>query len=65
MPRYPANFELSSLDGSNGFRAPGLAAGDLAGHSVASAGDVDGNSTTDFQIALSGSLTLHGSDFIL
>jgi Ca2+-binding RTX toxin-like protein len=29
------------------------------------AGDVDGDGVADFQIALSGSLTLHGSDFIL
>ena len=44
---FGANLDLSSLDGSNGFRLSGVAAGDLAGHSVASAGDVNGDGFAD------------------
>ena len=41
------NFELSGLDGSTGFKLNGVAAGDLSGASVASAGDVNGDGYDD------------------
>ncbi len=31
MPQFPANIDLSSLDGSNGFKLSGVAAGDDSG----------------------------------
>ena len=43
----PATIDLSSLDGSNGFKLSGAAAGDLAGLSVAPAGDVNGDGFAD------------------
>ncbi len=38
---------LSALDGSNGFRIDGVDAGDYSGHSVASAGDLNGDGFDD------------------
>ena len=42
-----ANIDLSTLDGTNGFRLSGEAAGDVSGCSVASAGDVNGDGFAD------------------
>ncbi len=47
MSQFPAVIALSSLNGSNGFKLSGVAAGDLSGRSVASAGDVNGDGFTD------------------
>jgi Ca2+-binding RTX toxin-like protein len=47
MAQYPANIELSSLDGSTGFKLSGVAQGDGSGWSVASAGDVNGDGFAD------------------
>jgi Ca2+-binding RTX toxin-like protein len=47
MPQYQAIFELSDLDGENGFRLDGEASGDRAGLSVASAGDFNGDGFAD------------------
>ncbi len=50
MPQYPAVIDLSSLNGSNGFKISGEAAGDYSGLSVASAGDVNGDGFADLII---------------
>ena len=42
-----ASLGLASLDGSNGFRLDGTGPGDLAGYSVSSAGDVNGDGFDD------------------
>jgi hypothetical protein len=42
--------ELSSLDGSNGFVLNGVSEGDRSGHSVSSAGDVNGDGVDDLLI---------------
>jgi hypothetical protein len=44
---FAANIELSSLDGSNGFRISGATERDFSGSSVASAGDVNGDGFDD------------------
>src|SRR5204863_3650016 len=44
---FAANIDLSSLDGSNGFKLSGVAAYDTSGYSVASAGDVNGDGFAD------------------
>jgi hypothetical protein len=44
---FPTVFELSSLDGTNGFRLDGEAAHDYSGYSVAGAGDVNGDGFAD------------------
>ena len=50
MPQYPALIQLSSLDGTNGFKINGVAADDTSGISVASAGDVNGDGFADLII---------------
>jgi Ca2+-binding RTX toxin-like protein len=45
-----AVFELSALNGKNGFQVSGAAAGDESGRSVAGAGDVNGDGFDDFII---------------
>ena len=47
MSQYPAVIELSSLDGTNGFRIDGGGFGGRSGWSVASAGDVNGDGFDD------------------
>ena len=47
MSVFPANIDLSSLNGSNGFRLSGAAPYDITGRSVASAGDVNGDGFDD------------------
>ncbi|NNG03874.1 MAG: tandem-95 repeat protein, partial [Inquilinus sp.] len=44
---FGASLDLSSLDGTNGFVVDGLAAGDLAGTTVSSAGDFNGDGIAD------------------
>ena len=43
----PAELDLDSLDGSNGFNMLGVTAGDQAGHGAAGAGDVNGDGLDD------------------
>ena len=47
MPQFPANIDLSTLDGTTGFKLSGAAAADRSGRSVASAGDVNGDGFAD------------------
>ena len=51
---FAANIDLSSLDGSNGFKLSGVAAGDQSGRSVASAGDVNGDGFADLIVGAYG-----------
>jgi hypothetical protein len=54
MGQYPANIDLSSLDGTTGFKLSGAAAGDFLGYSVASAGDVNGDGFADLIVGAYG-----------
>jgi hypothetical protein len=47
---FGAGFNLSTLNGSNGFAINGIAAGDNSGYSVSSAGDVNGDGIDDLII---------------
>ncbi|SDU32533.1 FG-GAP repeat protein [Nitrosomonas ureae] len=50
---FDAAMNLSDLDGSNGFRLNGVAAGDDSGRSVSGAGDVNGDGFDDLLIGAS------------
>ncbi|ELS00028.1 integrin alpha, partial [Gloeocapsa sp. PCC 73106] len=47
---FPAQFELSSLNGTNGFAINGINNGDRSGWSVSSAGDINGDNIDDLII---------------
>ncbi len=47
---FLANVELSALNGANGFRITGAAAGDAIGRSVASLGDINGDGLDDIAV---------------
>jgi VCBS repeat-containing protein len=47
---FAASFELSALNGANGFKLNGVAAGDESGRSVSGAGDVNGDGIDDLII---------------
>ncbi|MHC5768809.1 MAG: beta strand repeat-containing protein [Nostoc sp.] len=51
---FGASFNLSSLDGSNGFAIDGIDSGDLLGVSVSSAGDINDDGFDDLIIGASG-----------
>ena len=51
---FSATMDLSSLDGSNGFRLDGEAAVDYLGYSVSSAGDVNGDGFDDLIVGAPG-----------
>ena len=51
---FGASFNLSALNGSNGFAINGIAAYDNSGSSVSSAGDVNGDGFDDLIIGASG-----------
>ena len=51
---FDATFDLSSLNGSNGFVINGISAYDSSGRSVSSAGDVNGDGFDDLIIGASG-----------
>ena len=51
---FPPTFELSSLDGTNGFRLNGSAAGDQSGRAASNAGDVNGDGLADLLIGAPG-----------
>jgi FG-GAP repeat len=50
MPEFAPSIDLSSLNGTDGFRINGEAAGDKSGYSVSSAGDVNGDGFDDLII---------------
>ena len=66
---FPANFELSTLNGTNGFAINGVAADDLTGFRVSGAGDVNGDGKDDLIIgamwADSNGLIDAGSSYVL
>ncbi|MEO5369089.1 MAG: Ig-like domain-containing protein [Magnetococcus sp. DMHC-1] len=51
---FAASLNLSTLDGTNGFRLDGVAAADESGESVSSAGDVNGDGFADLIVGASG-----------
>lgn len=51
---FGETLDLSTIDGDNGFRIDGAAAGDLLGTTVSAAGDVNGDGYADFIVSATG-----------
>lgn len=62
---FLSDFDLSSLDGINGFRIQGVSANDVAGYSVSSAGDIDGDGLGDIVIGARSSSPGTGNSYVL
>ena len=58
-------FELSALDGTNGFRMSGLDAGDSAGVSVSDAGDINGDGYADVIIGAENANSGTGESYVV
>jgi hypothetical protein len=57
---FSATMNLSSLNGSNGFRLDGVAERDLSGESVSTAGDVNGDGFDDLIVGAPGAANPNG-----
>lgn len=62
---FPAVFELSSLDGTNGFEMNGVASSDDTGDSVALAGDINGDGFSDVIVGAPGADKFAGAAYVL
>jgi hypothetical protein len=62
---FPAAMSLGSLNGANGFRIDGVAANNFSGHSVSSAGDVNGDGYADLIIGTNPSSKYAGSSYVV
>ncbi|MEP1095878.1 MAG: putative Ig domain-containing protein [Cyclobacteriaceae bacterium] len=62
---FAPTFELSALDGSNGFNLNGVAANDYAGYSVSNAGDVNGDGVDDLIIGAHGVNSYTGASYVV
>ena len=65
---FDASFELSSLDGSNGFVLNGIDSGDFSGYSVSGAGDVNGDGFDDLIVGAPGqrfSTPIFGKSYVV
>ena len=51
---FPASFDLTTLNGSNGFTVSGLNTEDLLGNAVSAAGDINGDGLSDVLLASNG-----------
>ena len=60
-----ASLDLSTLDGSNGFRLDGIDAGDWSGHSVSTAGDVNGDGYADILVGGYGADGFTGETYVV
>ena len=65
MPQYPAVINLSSLNGSNGFKISGPAAYQYMGISVSSAGDVNGDGFADIIVSAPGNKATPGAAYVI
>jgi len=62
---FPANFELSNLNGSNGFTLKGVGESSKSGHSVSDAGDVNGDGFDDLVIGAPYSGSVVGESYVV
>lgn len=62
---FGAEFHLSEIDGTNGIRIDGIAAGDQSGNAVSGAGDVNGDGFGDLIIGAAGAAVTAGESYLV
>ena len=62
---FPAVFNLTTLNGSNGFTIPGIVTGSASGTSVSSAGDINGDTITDLVLGVPLANSSLGASYVL
>jgi Ca2+-binding RTX toxin-like protein len=62
---FGAELNLASLDGTNGFQINGVEINDFAGHSVSSAGDVNGDGIDDLLVGAFGANIVEGKAYVV
>ncbi|WP_414573653.1 beta strand repeat-containing protein [Nostoc sp. CCY 9925] len=62
---FSSSLNLSSLNGTNGFAINGIAAGDLSGGSVSSAGDINNDGFDDVIIGAIGANDFSGQSYVV
>jgi len=62
---WPASFNLSTLNGTNGFAIPGIAANAYLGYSVSTAGDINGDGKADLVLGADGVSSNSGAAYVI
>ena len=62
---FASSFDLSTLEGTTGFRLDGVAGGNRAGFCVASAGDVNGDGFDDLIVGAHGVASYTGASYVV
>lgn len=65
LAAFPASISLSTLNGSAGTRADGLATSDALGFAVSAAGDLNGDGLADFALGAPSTGTSPGSAYVV
>ena len=62
---FPASFNLTQLNGANGFTIPGVVPNGQLGWSVSTAGDVNGDSITDLMLGAYSAYSAVGASYVI
>ena len=65
LEQFPVSFNLSGLNGTNGFTIPGVAAGGELGLSVSTAGDINGDNITDLVLGAPAANSGAGAAYVI
>ena len=65
QPTFPAQFNLTTLNGTNGFSIQGLNTGDALGYSVSTAGDINADGKNDLVLGAAFNNIYQGACYII
>jgi hypothetical protein len=62
---FASPFNLTNLNGNNGFMVPGIVSGDILGYSVSTAGDINGDNITDLVLGAHYANSNNGAAYVI